>query len=79
MSESEGEEQRRPSRPKSAMQQAVEEKMFLLDQLHATRHDEDSQQQAAAADDESEEEDDEHEHGDTEPERVEYESYSHCQ
>jgi len=43
-----GQQQRKQSRPKSAVYQAVEAKMFLLDQLHVRRDKEDTEEQLDA-------------------------------
>jgi len=78
-----GEHERKQSRPKSVVYQAVEDKMFLLDQLHSARHTQDAA--ATRPDDNGSQEDDEETADEQEEElkqqqyRVEYESSSHCQ
>ena len=82
------------SRPKSAVYQAVEDKMFLLDQLHGNaRHTEDTQEAATRHEeeddhslddedeelDEDEDEDEQEQQDQPPPPRVEYDSSSHCQ
>lgn len=81
-------QQQRPKRQKSAVYQAVEDKIFLLDQLHASRDQEETGEQsdmrqrevAARAeehDEEQDEEDSEQEEGEEEK-RVGYDCCSHC-